>query len=682
VGLLSPWFLAGILGLGLPLYLHLLRRHVRIPRPFSSLMFFERRTQSSIQHRRLRYLLLLCLRLALLVLLVLAFADPYINRPAAQQESGKLLLLVLDNSFSMHAGSRMADARAQALSVLASRPGGEPAQIMTLGSELASLTQPIRDQGALRAAVQGIQAGDTRSNLGEFARAIRAMAASLRTPIELHFFSDMQRSGMPASFAEMAMPGNVSLVLHPVAKAAQPNWTVESVNAPGRVWETKTAGVSAVIAGYGTPAATRTASLVVNGKTVASRSVQVPAGGSATVDFPGLDVPFGFSRCAIKIDSADTLPADDQSLFTVERSDPVDILLVHEANDSRSPVYVATALAAAAGDAFHVHSVTVEQAANLDASKYPLVVLSGALALPSSFENSVLKAVRAGGSVLVAAGTSPARNARIPVLGLAILGDNDYTRSGDGYLMVGDADTAHPAISQAGRWAGVKFFYAVRVDPLDRQGNQQGDIRVVARLSDGTPLLLDETIGEGKAMLLTSGLDNLTNDFPLHPIFVPFVEQTARYLSGAGRRSGSALVDSLLELRNSREQGVGVEIVDPSGHLPLSLKEEESVQSYRLPSAGFYQLKLANGRQDVIGVNADPRESDLAIMPQETLALWRGSANAAAPQGDSKNSGKAGAPPSQEPYGLWWYVLLLALAAAGAESWFSSRYLGTRAEEP
>ena len=94
MGVLAPWFLAAAVAAGLPVYLHLLRRHTTTPRPFSSLMFFERRTQSSIKHRRLRYLLLLSLRLALLLLLILAFADPYISRPAASMTQDKLLLLV------------------------------------------------------------------------------------------------------------------------------------------------------------------------------------------------------------------------------------------------------------------------------------------------------------------------------------------------------------------------------------------------------------------------------------------------------------------------------------------------------------------------------------------------------------------------------------------------------------
>src|ERR1700682_2687925 len=95
--LFPPWFLAGVAAVGLPIYLHLLRRRSTTPRPFSSLMFFEPRTQSSIKHRRLRYLLLLSLRMALLVLLALAFANPFITRPAARTRGGKLVLLVIDD---------------------------------------------------------------------------------------------------------------------------------------------------------------------------------------------------------------------------------------------------------------------------------------------------------------------------------------------------------------------------------------------------------------------------------------------------------------------------------------------------------------------------------------------------------------------------------------------------------
>jgi hypothetical protein len=67
MGFFTPWFLAGAVAVGLPVWLHLLKKHKTTPLPFSSLMFFERRIQSSIKHRRLRYLVLFALRTALIL---------------------------------------------------------------------------------------------------------------------------------------------------------------------------------------------------------------------------------------------------------------------------------------------------------------------------------------------------------------------------------------------------------------------------------------------------------------------------------------------------------------------------------------------------------------------------------------------------------------------------------------
>jgi hypothetical protein len=190
-------------------------------------------------------------------------------------------------------------------------------------------------------------------------------------------------------------------------------------------------------------------------------------------------------------------------------------------------------------------------------------------------------------------------------------------------------------------------------------------------------IYLEKKIGEGEVLLFTSGLDNLTNDFPLHPIFVPFVEQTALYLSGIQRRNGARVVDSFLELRSSKEQSVGVEVIDPEGKRPLSLKESTSAQSYQLTRAGFYELQLANGRHDLVGVNPDRRESNLEVIPDGVLALWRGNS------GNGSQQAAAGASGEQrtQPYRFWWYIMLLVFAAAIAESLLADRYLGAQQQE-
>jgi hypothetical protein len=121
---------------------------------------------------------------------------------------------------------------------------------------------------------------------------------------------------------------------------------------------------------------------------------------------------------------------------------------------------------------------------------------------------------------------------------------------------------------------------------------------------------------------------------------------------------------------------VGVEVIEPSGQRPLSLQEAVSSQSYQLSHAGFYEVHLANGREDLIGVNADRRESDLAPMPEDVLALWRGGGGSS-PQVTARRADGPAVPTS-----LWWYAMLCVLAAALGESVIGGRYLATLRDEP
>ena len=628
MGFLAPWFLAGLAGVALPLYLHLLKKHRTPPKLVPSLMLYESRVVSSTRHRRLDHILLLALRLLFLVLLILAFANLFINRDASALASNRLVLLVVDNSFSMRAGTRLADAKNAAMNVLSGK-GAARAQVAAFGSQLRLMTQPIENQAALRAAVQSIQPGDGHGNFGELARAVRAMAEAVHTPIELHVFSDMQRTGLAATFADMALPANVKLVAHAVVAKVQPNWTVESVDAPGQVW----------------------------GKDAKPVHVQ--------------------------IDSADGFPADDLRRFAVQRSDPQKVLLVHNYNENRSQLYVGAALAAAAQSAFLLESINVNEAADRKPSNYAFIVLSDVNTVPSLLENSLTEYVRSGGSLLIAAGTSAGARSTIPIFGARIIETRDYTRVPDRYMAAGSSDSSYPAVAKSGGWPGVKFFYALNVDP----GAGPDAARVIVRLGDQTPLLLEKRIGEGRVVLFTSGLDNLTNDFPLHPAFVPFIEQTARYLASSERQGGARPVDAFLELRNAKEQGQGVEVTDPEGKRPLTLGEAASAQSFQLTEAGYYQLRLANGRRDEVGVNPDPKESNLDVIPDDVLALWLGNGSQGKGGETSQQASTSAtatpspAKPQKTPQSLWWYVMLFVLISAVAESVLASRYLGTQREE-
>src|SRR3569832_2483814 len=134
MGFLTPWFLAGAAAVGLPVWLHLLRKHKSQPLPFSSLMFFEQHTQSSIKHRRLRYLILFAMRALLILLMVLAFSHPFVERRNLPvNRSNKVAVVAIDNSLSMRAAGRIDEAKRETKTDNGGLRAGQRAQVLAFG---------------------------------------------------------------------------------------------------------------------------------------------------------------------------------------------------------------------------------------------------------------------------------------------------------------------------------------------------------------------------------------------------------------------------------------------------------------------------------------------------------------------------------------------------------------------
>ncbi len=659
MGFLSPWFLAALAAVGLPVWLHLLRRHRSTPLPFSSLMFFERRIQSSVKHRRLRYLVLFTLRTALVALLALAFARPFRETASAGAGGAKLVLLALDESFSMRQGDRMARARGAALDTLSRLGAGDRVQVVAFAGAVRMLTQPTQDRAALRAAIQSIEPTDSRSSYGELVRAARAVAESVRLPVEIHLFSDLQKSSLPPAFADLRLPAGARLIPRPVAASAPANWAVENAQAPGRLYDPKKARVQATVAGFGAERARRRVSLVLNGRLVESKEIAVPAGGRASVEFAGFETRHGPNRGEVRIEPADAFPEDDRRFVAIDRDDARPVLFVHEARERRGPLYFRTALEAA-GNGFRVEEATPEQAAGRSPSSYAFVVLSDVGGLQGNFAAALHKYAEEGGAVWIALGPATAARHRVPLLGASI-----QQERANGFQTVSHVDAGHPSLRGAGQWEAVKFYQTLRVE--------SSGARVVARLADQTPLLMEKQLGRGRVLLFASTFDNVSNDLPLRAAFVPFIEQTAAYLGGQAQSFQSLAVDSHLPLRSAGELGTAIEVIDPRGRRALSLDQAATAETVAVTQAGFYELRRGSGRHETVAVNADPRESDLELIPGETLALWQKTG-----QGGGETPGAAGSERRRQDLG--WYALLVVLALVVAESWIGNRHLDVERE--
>ncbi len=673
MGFLTPWFLAGAAAVGLPVYIHLLRQYRQKPVPFSSLMFFERRQQSSIKHRRLKYLLLFALRCAFVALLVLAFARPYVHsRSVANLSGGKTIVFAIDNSFSMRQDDRFARAKDEAKSEINKMREADRGQIVTFGGPAKLLTDMTPDRQVLLGALSSLEPGDDTSSYAEISRVLRSTAESLKTDIVAHIFTDDQKSSLPAAFSDLKLDDGTTLTVHNVGgDKAIPNWTVENVDAPRRVFDTKKVRTVATVAGFNTPDSTRKVTLVANGKTIESKDLKISANGRATVEFLTLDVPYGLTKCEVRIDSADAFPQDDHWLFSVERADPKPALLIHSDDDSNtagSPLYLKTALESATDAAFTLDSQTTQQATNANPSKYAFVILSDAGPLPAKLEEALTAYVQAGGSMLVALGHNAVPGRPVPVAGIPVLQIHTIQPDTEPVQSVASIDTSYPAFSAAQNWQSVEIFQYAKLQPPP-------DARIAAKMANGLPLAVDKKVGEGHVLVFASAFNNIANNLPLQPVWLPFLEQTTHELGGVGSARGNYHVGSYVDLRTAQEKNIPVEIIGPGDKRLLTLSESSKAATFQFPSEGFFDIRRANGREELAAVNPDRRESDFTLIPADTLNLWKNTGIASKSEVGSSAAGNGDKSQRDDNAELWWWVLLALAILAVAESVLGNRHM-------
>ena len=257
--------------------------------------------------------------------------------------------------------------------------------MVALADTLQAMTQQTADPGELRGAVQAIKESDARAS---FRRAGALSADAQRKHQDAAGCPSDQRSAKirhAAGFTDVRLDQDTDITFHPVGKV-QPNWAVETVIAPQHVYDPKRVRISATVTGFSAPAATRTVTLLMNGKTIQSKSVNVPENGRGSAEFAGLDqASYGFNRCEIRIDSADGLPADDRYAFSVERTDPKKVLFVDDGRHPQAQEFFRAALNATPDSAFQLEPLRPDVAANSDLSKYAVVVLNDLGSMPVRF---------------------------------------------------------------------------------------------------------------------------------------------------------------------------------------------------------------------------------------------------------------------------------------------------------
>jgi hypothetical protein len=307
VGFLQPLALLALGAAVIPALLHLLQRREPPTVPFPAVRYLAEAERRHSRRLRLRHLLLLMLRTALVLAVVLAAARPVVPVPAGGTHAPTSIVLVVDNSLSSAAvadGRRVLDRLAdEARTVLAGVGPSDRLWLLTADG----VPRRMELEEASRA-VDGLKAVPVRLDLTTAVGTAAAVLDGLGLPGEIVVVSDLQASALSGG------PATERRVVVLSGRRTAGNRGVGSARADPPIWSP---GGRVIAAVGGAGGAAGEVGLLIGGRAVA-RDLAAPG---EAVALPVAALPRGWHRAQVVL-APDELRLDDTAYLALRSTPP------------------------------------------------------------------------------------------------------------------------------------------------------------------------------------------------------------------------------------------------------------------------------------------------------------------------------------------------------------------------
>lgn len=577
---LSPWFLPALAAAAVPVALHLLNRRKRRVVHWAAMRFLmATEAQQRKSSLRLKDVILLLLRMALVAALVLFFARPLL--PAGLVPAGSRdVVLVLDASLSMaqltDGGPVWKESAAKAEKALDSLHAGDFVRILLaqeapqwLTASALEMTPGGKSQAA--ALLKSVRPGPGGCRLAEaLSEAVGARPAREGLLRRVVVFSDFQAESVKADAAAawaglrdaaLALPGGC--VMEAVASGpltTPPNLAVLRVDVSR---EQATAGepllFSARVRNAG-PVSSGVASLrwiMGNVPSGLSNVMPLKAGAETTVEFtraapqePGT----ALVTCELEPPSEDVLAGDNAASVLVETVEPPGVLLVDGSGAVDAGVsdvaWIQAALGSVENEAatepkpFRLTTVPVSRFRPESIGSNRMILLANPPLLDAAVLAALENFVRAGGGLWLLPGDRT-EDAGQPF-------SVAFFRKGAGLsplrwmMPEGDATDADHAVRlrlPAEAHPVTRFlqdprrsdFTSVRVRRWFRfEAPAPPETQVLLTTEGGAPFLAERSFGEGRVLVQAAPFNLAWSDWPRHHAFVVLLYEGLWRLASSG----------------------------------------------------------------------------------------------------------------------------------------------------
>ena len=628
---INPLYLAGTLLLALPILIHMVQRHRVNGIKFPSLMFLERIPLREKRRLEIRNWLLLLLRCLLLLLIVLAFARPFLvgdTGPVALEPERTDSVIVIDRSYSMRVSDHWQQAQQVALDLVERKQAGDRIAVVvfdenaTVVSDLSSDAQNLR--AVIRRQSPGMRATRLRLGLEQAARLLDASNASSRRVL---LVSDFQASALKPGEIPI-IDQDIELKMLPVDVANVANTTISAltIGPPSRDTVDEFS-LNVEVTNHAPESLDQQLRLTLNGRQLDVRNLRMAPGSTLSETFDNLGAGGDLVRGVVSLDD-DDLSIDNNAFFVYSSNQQVPVLIVESAQPRpNQSLYLENALRLSHNPVFSINRLHWQELNPEDLANWAVIIINDA-SIPGGELGSALRDfVAAGGGLLVATGENLQAN---------------WPAGSDGFL---PGTPLHRVDSKPGETRDITEIvsdHPLTDDPSVPKGidlssarifsyrnfKTSASDRVLARYSDGAPALLETAQQQGRVLVLTSTLDTHWNDLALQPAFLPFLHQALRYLADFESYPQGFEIGNVVDVMRYARAFAGGDAVVAAADDEDVIVETPSTGEIRLgrqspllavTEPGFYQVHRATpaNAEVVLAVNINPIEANLELLDLE-----------------------------------------------------------------
>ncbi len=675
---LAPLFILGVLAVAAPIIFHLIRRVSKEKIPFSSLMFLQPTPPRVTRKSRLENILLLLLRCAVLALLALAFARPFLRNPLiASNATGTTArtVVLLDTSASMRRDGMFDEARDKAREIIRNATAQDEISIVSfdrvprplvtfeewkkvslnerkvLAESRLALLKPSWNSthlgNALLAAVEAIEA--ERGNPAVTRRVVLISDTQDGARLEgLQGFDWPKQLQVSVVAVKTKKPTNAGLQLI----AASPTVTAQS-NEPVRVRVFNSS-----------ESRQEQFQLRWSGISTNPMDVYVPPGQSRSFEMPKVA---GQDTLVLGGDEADF---DNRAFALTPPREQIEIVFVGndaETNPQQLLYYLKRAFPETAQR--EVRVTVAKPDADIPASRNASLVVIGA-PLAGDALRDVSALLTNGATVLcVLRSTAEADNVG-KLIGSTVTAE-ETPGNASSYAMFSGIDFTHPLFSS---FADARFndFTKIRFWKSRQLKFATTNVQTVAKFDNGSPALAQINVGKGSLFTLASGWNPGDSQLALSSKFVP-------------------LLFSLLELSGAiRAQSLDFHVGDPvdvsalHATNTLTLRKPDGTTATLTAGAKTFSDTDQPGVYAVEGtqppfrfaVNLSPEESrttPLALDQLEKLGVPLRVKTEATPEQIARREAQMKSAELENQQRLWRWLIVATLVVLIVETWVAAR---------